>query len=65
MSKRVDAIDILMREANSKRLTKAGYQRVLKALDVLGFTDPMERLAFLHGLEYVDYEGKLHDWLLR
>lgn len=52
------ALRTIIWDANSDRMSRTSYNRVVKAMKVLGLTDE-EQLGILNTLEYTDYKTGL------
>jgi hypothetical protein len=57
------AVETLIREANSKRLSRSAYKRVLRALNALDADGSLNRARILYMLEYANAMGTPWPWL--
>jgi hypothetical protein len=59
----VEAIQIIITDAQQERATRASYRRVARALNYFTLLSEHEKLAILARLGYIDQRGKLYQFL--
>lgn len=58
------ALRTIIYDAGSHRMTRTSYNRVVKAMTILGLT-PEEQLGILRTLEYTGPDGKVRERYLK